>query len=118
MARDLDRLIDETREALQRAATLDDLEAVRRRALGRRGAIAALVKGLPALPEADRAALGARINEARRTLEEALADRLADCFGASAGRGGLTQEELCIAAERCQRWCELAGLNAAGAGPG
>ena len=51
-------------------------------------------------------------------LEEAMADRLADCFGACAGRDSLTQKELCIAAERCHRWCELAGLNTAGAGPG
>lgn len=50
-------------------------------------------------------------------LEEALAHRLADCFGASPVRDGLTQEELCIAAERCHRWCDLARVNPAGAGP-
>lgn len=93
MVQDLDRLIDETRQALQRAATPEDLEAVRRRTLGRRGAIAAMVKGLPSLPEADRAALGARINEARRALEEALAARHAE-IAASATRRRLEEERL------------------------
>ena len=43
-------------------------------------------------------------------LEEAVSARVADCFQASVRRDSLTQEELCIAAERCDRWCGQGGL--------
>ncbi len=72
MRDEVDRVIEEIAAALRAAATTEDLEAVRRRALSRRGAIAGLLRRLPALPEGERAELGARLNEARAQLEAAL----------------------------------------------
>ena len=78
MPDDVDRIIDETRAALRLAATPEAVEARRRDVLGRRGKIAGLMKRLPGLPERERAAFGARLNEARAALEQALASREAE----------------------------------------
>ncbi|MDR7523446.1 MAG: phenylalanine--tRNA ligase subunit alpha [Armatimonadota bacterium] len=93
MTDELDRLVRETMAALDRASTPGDLEALRRRALGRRGALAALTKRLAGLPEAERAALGARLNEARAHLEAALAARGA-ALAAAASQQPLEAERL------------------------
>ncbi|MDR7483905.1 MAG: phenylalanine--tRNA ligase subunit alpha [Armatimonadota bacterium] len=93
MTDELDRLIRETMAALDRVSTPGDLEALRRRALGRRGALAALTKRLAGLPEAERAAVGARLNEARAHLEAALAARGA-ALAAAASRQHLEAERL------------------------
>lgn len=78
MSDELDRLIDDTTTAARAAATPEALEGVRRAALGRRGQLARLMARLPRLPEAERAAFGARLNAARATIEAALASRAAE----------------------------------------
>jgi phenylalanyl-tRNA synthetase alpha chain len=75
VADELDRLVEETMAALRLAATPQDLEAVRRAALGRRGALARLMAKLPMMPAEQRAAFGARLNAARTAIEEALTGR-------------------------------------------
>jgi phenylalanyl-tRNA synthetase alpha chain len=65
-------------EALARFAVIDDpdeLERVKARFLGKTGALTELLKGLGKLPPAERPAAGSRINDAKATLEAALAAR-------------------------------------------
>jgi phenylalanyl-tRNA synthetase alpha chain len=78
IARSIDRIIDETEAAARAARTSDELEEVRRRALGRRGALAGLFGRLAALPEADRPQAGARLNQARTRLQTLLEARAAE----------------------------------------
>ena len=87
MADELDRVLAEAMDALQTASTLEDLGALRTSVLGRRGKIAALMQTLPRRAAAERAAFGARLNQAREALEAALQAREADlAVGASAAR--------------------------------
>lgn len=87
MADDLDQILREALAALRGAATSEELGGVRTAVLGRRGAIAALMKTLPGLATDERAAFGARLNAARGTLEAAFAMRDAEIArGASAQR--------------------------------
>jgi phenylalanyl-tRNA synthetase alpha chain len=72
MADEIDRILDEATAALGAASTPEDLEALRRRTVGRRGAVAGLLRRLPQMPEGERAAFGARLNHARAALEDAL----------------------------------------------
>jgi len=67
-------------DALARLAAAPDAAAVdglRHEVLGRSGALTALLRGLAALPAADRPAAGAAANTARGTLEAAVTERLA-----------------------------------------
>jgi phenylalanyl-tRNA synthetase alpha chain len=75
VADELDRLEQQTRAALRAVSTPEALATLRRDVLGRRGRIAALMRTLPSLDERERAALGARLNQVRVSLEEALAAR-------------------------------------------
>lgn len=78
MSDEVDRLMEDTTAALRAAATPEDLEAVRRAALGRRGTLAGLMGRLPRMPETQRAAFGARLNTARAAIEDAMATRAAE----------------------------------------
>jgi phenylalanyl-tRNA synthetase alpha chain len=75
MTDEIDRIIAETTAKLREAATPEDLDALRRRTIGRRGAVTALLRQLSVMPEAKRAAFGARLNQARGLLESALEQR-------------------------------------------
>ncbi|MGQ0550879.1 MAG: phenylalanine--tRNA ligase subunit alpha [Armatimonadota bacterium] len=75
MTDELDRVVAEAMAALQTATTPQDLGALRTGVLGRRGKIAALMQTLPERGPGERAAFGARLNEAREALEAALQAR-------------------------------------------
>lgn len=90
MADDLDRLIEEVTTALDTAATREDVEKIRRVALGRRGKLAGLMAKLSSMPAGERAAFGARLNAARAKIEEALTRRTA--FAALAANTRVTAE--------------------------
>lgn len=92
MPDDVDRLVTRTIKALGGVTDPDALEAMRHRVLGRRGEIAALLKGLPALSGPERASRGARLNSARETLLLA--------FDARAAELATTRETERLAAER------------------
>ncbi|MDR7417938.1 MAG: phenylalanine--tRNA ligase subunit alpha [Armatimonadota bacterium] len=83
MADEIATLTAEASVALRAASTLEELEAVRRRFVGRRGALTALLKQLPLMPESERAAFGARLNEARARLEAAIEARGRDLAAAA-----------------------------------
>lgn len=93
MTDEIDRLITDTQASLRLAVTAEDLDSLRRRALGRRGAIAAFFGRLPGLPEAERAAMGARLNEAREALTTAIDARAAE-LGVQLARQRLEDERI------------------------
>jgi phenylalanyl-tRNA synthetase alpha chain len=75
MRDEIDRIVGQAMAAVRAATAPDELEAIRRRTLGRRGALTALLHRLSDAPAAERPALGARLNQARAALEAALEAR-------------------------------------------
>jgi phenylalanyl-tRNA synthetase alpha chain len=87
MASEIDEIVADVTAALRAVTTPEELDALRRRTVGRRGRVAALLKRLPSMPEAERAAFGTRLNAARAQLEAAFDVRAKDLAAAgSAGR--------------------------------
>ena len=74
----VDAIAGEAREAIERADSSSDLEALRVRYLGRQGALTMLLRSLGTLPAEERPVVGAAANEAKRELEALLESRLAD----------------------------------------
>ena len=62
-------------EAVAAAATLEELEAAEKTALGRKGPVADAQRSLGSLPEDDRRTLGRAVNEAFATIRSAVAER-------------------------------------------
>lgn len=73
------------REALVRAADLDQLEQARISTLGRKSALTEFLRSIPNLPPEDRPALGRGGNLVRRELEELYAARQAELRSAALG---------------------------------
>ena len=63
------------------AGSEPELEAVETGVLGRKGELATLMRGIGELPAEERAAFGARVNEAKGRLEQALAGRRSALVG-------------------------------------
>ncbi len=72
---DLASLTAQALEEVAASGELTALDAVRVRWLGRKGLLTEQLKALGALPAADRPAAGARVNEAKQRVEEAIAQR-------------------------------------------
>jgi phenylalanyl-tRNA synthetase alpha chain len=62
-------------EELERASSLQDLEQLRVRYLGKKGLLTQLLRALPTLPPAERPVIGREANEAKAEIEAALARR-------------------------------------------
>jgi phenylalanyl-tRNA synthetase alpha chain len=79
---DLDRTISELHSAflaqLDRASTLEAVEAVRVEALGRKGKLSEISKNFGKLPPEERKTAGARLNQVKQDLEARLEARRAD----------------------------------------
>ena len=60
---------------IQAARSGEELERIRIQYLGRKGALTAIVEGIGALPKEERPAAGKAANEAKRAIEQALAER-------------------------------------------
>lgn len=73
----MDELKSQTLAEIASASNLEALEAVRVKALGKKGALTEEMKKLGAMGADERKAFGARINEVKAALETALADRKA-----------------------------------------
>jgi len=69
-------IVDGAREGIERAATRRDLEEVRVKYLGKRGALTQLLRALPSLPPAERPVVGREANEAKARIESELEARL------------------------------------------
>ena len=68
-------IVDGAREEIGRAATRRDLEEVRVKYLGKRGALTQLLRSLPGLPPADRPLVGREANLAKTEIESELEGR-------------------------------------------
>ena len=76
--KDLESLVARTLAEIGQSADLAALDAVRVAALGRKGSVTELLKGLGSLPAAERKAAGAVINEAKSRVSAALDARRAE----------------------------------------
>jgi phenylalanyl-tRNA synthetase alpha chain len=74
---DLDAIVAEAVALFAAIADPAELEQAKARFLGRQGALTERLKGLGKLPPEEKRAAGARINEAKDRIEQALADRRA-----------------------------------------
>ena len=74
----VDAILAAARDAVAAATTSAELEEIRVRMLGRQGSLTQLLRGLGALPAAERPQVGAAANEAKRELESLLETRLAE----------------------------------------
>lgn len=72
---DLSERVRKALAAVEAADTLDELESLRVGLLGRKGEITAQLKGLGALPAAERPAAGKAVNRAKNELRAAIAAR-------------------------------------------
>jgi phenylalanyl-tRNA synthetase alpha chain len=72
---DIKTLINEACAAIDAAEDLRSLDLVRVRYLGKKGEITGLLKGLGKLPETERPEAGQRINAAKLSIQEAIAER-------------------------------------------
>lgn len=72
---DIDELAVELRTDIEAAGSLDDLEAVRVRALGRKGTITHLMKGLGAMEPEERRSAGTALNALKDETVAAIEDR-------------------------------------------
>ena len=71
---ELEQILQQGLEAVSSAKDLRALDEVRVAYLGKKGAMTDLLKGLGKLPAADRPAAGAKINEAKQTLQIAIGE--------------------------------------------
>lgn len=83
MEKELAKILNETRERMASVKSLEELEAVRVKVLGRKGVLTTLLRGIADLPAEERPAAGARGNAARGQIEAALTLRLKALQGAS-----------------------------------
>lgn len=90
----LKQLQTEAREALEKARTLDEVEALRIQFLGRKeGRLTGIKRGLKDIPESDRPAIGALANEVSDAIEALLETRLSE-LKRQAIEAQLVQEKL------------------------
>ena len=86
----IDTLREEGLAAIAAAADLSALDDLRVSYLGRKGSLTAALKELGKLPENERPGAGKAINEAKRDLTEAIAQRRIATAEASARGGAAT----------------------------
>ena len=72
---DLDALVKDALAAFADISDADVLEQTKARYLGKTGLLTEQLKGLGKLPQAEKPAMGARINAAKNVIEQALTDR-------------------------------------------
>ncbi len=75
MEEQLHAIREEALKALEEASTPSDLDQIKVKYLGRKGAVTRILKGLGRLPAEERPRVGKLANEVKRALEKALAAR-------------------------------------------
>ncbi len=78
MEEQLHAIREEALKALEEASTPSDLDQIKVKYLGRKGAVTRILKGLGRLPAEERPRVGKLANEVKRALEKALAARKED----------------------------------------
>lgn len=71
----IETLLAEGAQAVEKASSVQELDQVRVEYLGKKGQLTALLKGLGKLSAEERPAAGARINEAKQTLQAKINER-------------------------------------------
>ena len=89
----LDRLAEEAERAVFEAGSPDEVEELRVRYLGRKAELTQILRSLPDLPGEERAAVGKRGNEVRRSLETQISERR-DALGSRALEERLRTERI------------------------
>lgn len=89
----VEALVKNLLEAIAIVDDVDNLDQLRVQALGKNGNLTAMLKQLSQVPAAERPAAGARINEAKKQVAEALSQRKAD-LEAQALATALSQESI------------------------
>ena len=74
-------IAEEARSRIAACSSLEELEELRVRYLGRKGALTELLKSVPSLPAAERPSFGARANQAKQLVTEQLEARKAKLAG-------------------------------------
>jgi len=87
------RLRDEALAALQAAASLEEVEQLRVRYLGRKGQVTELLRGMGSVPPEERPQVGKLVNQLREELETLLAQRK-EALEEEALRARLAQETI------------------------
>jgi len=82
---DVKALEAEALAALEAASTLEEVEAVRVRFLGRKGALTSILRSLSQLPPEERKEVGARANELRARLDTLIDEKTASLKARAAG---------------------------------
>lgn len=93
MEEQLNRLREEALAAIAQASSLDELDALRRTYLGKKGALTAVLRGMGRVPAQQRPAVGKAANETRRVVQAAL-DRRRDDLSAVVARQALARERI------------------------
>jgi phenylalanyl-tRNA synthetase alpha chain len=75
MEKQVSKLIDEAKKALDGVGSLKELDSVRVGYLGKKGEVTSLLKGLGALSPDERPAAGQVVNRARKEIEDLLAEK-------------------------------------------
>ncbi|MDQ0287436.1 phenylalanyl-tRNA synthetase alpha chain [Desulfofundulus luciae] len=78
MEEQLHKMAAEAKEALARADSLETLEEIRIRYLGKKGELTRVLRGMSALPAGERPRIGQLANSIREVLENELAERTAE----------------------------------------
>ncbi|SHI93393.1 phenylalanyl-tRNA synthetase, alpha subunit [Desulfofundulus thermosubterraneus DSM 16057] len=78
MEEQLHKMAAEAKEALARADSLEALEEIRIRYLGKKGELTRVLRGMNALPAGERPRIGQLANSIREVLEKELAERTAE----------------------------------------
>jgi phenylalanyl-tRNA synthetase alpha chain len=85
-AASLSTLVEQSLAAVRAAADLAQLDEVRVRVLGKKGALTEQLKGLGALPASERPAAGQRINDAKASIQAAIDARHGELDAAALAR--------------------------------
>ncbi len=76
MKEELERIQQETLEALSQSSTWKEVSEIRIKVLGRKGSLTQLLKSLSKLPEAERKEIGKRANQVKEELEGKIEEAL------------------------------------------
>ncbi|MFG0316175.1 MAG: phenylalanine--tRNA ligase subunit alpha [Planctomycetota bacterium JB042] len=83
MNRELERAVERARSALSSVSTLDDLEALETRVLGRKGELTGMLRRIGTLPPEERGPFGQAANREKSALAEAVEARREELRNAS-----------------------------------
>lgn len=91
MQKQVEKLLKDAAEALNKASSLKELDEIRVRYLGKKGEVTSLLKGLGSLTSEERPGAGQAVNKARKEIEDLLTEKKAAVSEEEARRTLTTQ---------------------------